>query len=242
MQHLKTVLARNFVLAVIAVVSIIFLTIVSIPSAQAALTGGVKVTNVVKNGTANPSDFTLQIKFGNSTVSGSGNTIIFSGLTAGNTYTITKTEGPAGYSVVWSGDCSSQGTVLIVPNITRNCTATHVFGPVGILKVNVVVIGGTALPTDFTVHLKKSGEPDTGSPSGSGSVVTFSDLAPGDYKVIQSPLPLGYTLSWSGACDADGDVTVRAGRTVTCTATNTFSAQSDEGSGRTDRSPRRAPR
>lgn len=221
----------------IVAVSVLALVALSASVTYAATTGSLKILNVVKNGTAHPSDFTLEIKSGGSTISASGDTLIFSGLTAG-THTITKTDGPAGYSVVWSGDCTPQGTVVIVPTIMKVCTATYVLGPVGALKVNTVIQGGTAVATDFTVHLKKSGEPDTGAPSGSGSAVTFNNLTPGAYTVIQSPPLANYTVSWSGACNSLGNVTVVGDRTVTCTITHTFVPTGGSGgSGRPERPP-----
>ncbi|RJR13349.1 hypothetical protein C4585_02210 [Candidatus Parcubacteria bacterium] len=210
--------------------------VASVSGTYAASSGSVKITGVVNGGRAQPSDFTLQIRFGNSSVSGSGNNITFSGLAAGF-QTITMSEGPAGYRVAWSGDCNSQGTVLVIPNITRNCTATYVYGSLGTIVVNTVVNGGTATASDFTVHLKKEGEADTGSPSGSGSVVTFDQLIPGEYTVIQSTLPAGYTAVWSGACD-DGNVTVVGNRTATCTVTNTYTSASEGRTERGDRAPR----
>ncbi len=229
MKYIERMSVRN--LAVVTL-SMLALVVLSASAAYAATTGSLRITGVVKNGTAHPSDFTLQIKSGNSTISASGDTITLSGLSA-TTHTITKIDGPAGYNVVWSGDCSAQGTVMIVPNITQECTATYVLGSLGSIKVNIVVKGGTATPSDFTVHLKKSGEPDTGSPSGSGSVVTFSQLAPGAYTIIGSTPPAGYSLVWSGACDSQGNVTVVGSATSTCTATNTYSSTSGGGSGRT---------
>lgn len=218
MNYHKNISAKNFAAAALSALALAAL---SAPLAYAAATGGVKITGVVRDGTAHPSDFTLQIKNSNSTIEGSGDTLIFSGLSAG-TYTVTKSAGPSGYSIVWSGDCNPQGSVTIVPNMTKQCVATYVFGPVGSIKVNTVIKGGTATASNFTVHLKKSGQPDTGSPSGSGNTVTFDQLTPGAYTVIESAPPTGYSVSWSGACDTQGNVTVAANATATCTVTNTF--------------------
>lgn len=223
---------------VIAVLSILVLGLLTASITYAAGAGSVRVTNVVLNGTAHPSDFTLQIKSGNTTSSGSGDVVTFSGLSSG-AHTITKVGGPSGYSIKWSGDCNAQGVVTIISNVTKRCTASYLLGSVGSIKVNVVVSGGTATPSDVTVHIKKNGEADTGSPSGSGGAITFSDLIPGGYRVIASPLT-GYTASWSGACNSQGNVTVAGDATATCTLTNTYSSNSG---GRTDRDrTTRAPR
>lgn len=207
--------------------------------AYAATTGSLKITASVLNGTASASDFTLQIKSGNSTVSASGNSLTFSGLPAG-TVTITKSDGPSGYNVVWGGDCTPQGTVTIIPNILRQCTATFMLGSVGTIQVNTVVQGGTAQAQDFSVHLKKSDQPDTGSPSGTGDSVTFNNLVPGTYTVIPSPAPAGYTRTFSGACNSQGTMSVQGDRTATCTVTYTFSG-GGSGGGRTDRPPTTRP-
>lgn len=208
--------------------------------AHAATTGSLKITASVLNGTASPSDFTLQIKSGNSTVSASGNSLTFSGLPAG-TATITKSDGPNGYNVVWGGDCTPQGTVSIIPNIQRQCTATFMLGSVGTLKVNTIIKGGTATQTDFSVHLKKSDKPDTGSPSGTGGALTFDNLAPGSYFVIPSPAPEGYTVSFSGACNSQGLVAIVGDRTATCTVTYTYATHSSGGTPRTERPPSTRP-
>lgn len=217
-MKIVTLLPKSIVAVALSLLTLLAFT--TLP-ADAATTGGLKITIVVQGGTARPSDFTLQIKNGNSTISGSGNNMTFSGLPAG-TYTITNTSGPSGYRVEWSGDCTAQGTVTIVPPLIKLCTATFIFGPVGSIRVNTVIVGGTAVQSDFAVHVKKGDLPDTGSPSGTGSVVTFGNLTPGGYTVIQSPAPLGYTVTWSGACNALGNVTVVANTTATCTVTNTF--------------------
>lgn len=229
---------RNFA---IALTSLVALTVLTTVAAHAAVTGSLTITSVVHNGPAHPSDFTLEIRNGNSIISASGNTLVLSGLTAG-TYTIRKTEGPSGYSVVWSGDCSPQGTVTIIPTVMRNCTATYVLGSVGTLQVNTVVKGGPALVADLPVHIKKSGEPDTGSPSGSGSTVTFDSLLPGTYTVVPAPAPEGYTRTFSGACNSQGTVTVQGDKTVTCTVTYTFSTSGSGGSRPERPVPTRPPR
>ncbi|MDO8552837.1 MAG: hypothetical protein Q7S01_04950 [bacterium] len=116
--------ARNLLLVALSILAAMAL---YVSVAYAAATGSVRITGVVVNGTAHPSDFTLQIKNGNSVMSASGDTITFSGLNRG-TYTITKTDGPSGYKVVWSGDCSAQGSVTILPGTTKLCTASYVLG------------------------------------------------------------------------------------------------------------------
>ena len=205
--------------------------------------GTVQVDEVVSGGTANPSDFTVQLtrSVGGSsvTLSGQGNTITFNGLTPG-VYQISETGGPSGYSTSFSGACDAQGNITVASSATLTCTITHVFGSVGSIKVTQVVSGGTAHTSDFTVHIVKSGAVDTGSPSGSGDSITFGQLTPGSYMVLQSSAPSGYTTSWGGACNAVGRVTVSANNTASCTVTYTVipTTGGGGGGGSTGRTPR----
>lgn len=198
-------------------------------SAHAATTGSVRITSTVAQGTANPSDFTLEIRSNGSRVSATGNTIVFGGLTPG-VVTIAKTDGPSGYRVVWGGDCSPQGTVTIVAGAVRECTATYTLGRSGTLKVDTIVSGGTALPGDATIELRKDGAIVR---TGSGATTLFDNLAPGTYVVSATPIA-NYTVAISGACGSQGAVSVLNNQTITCTVTYTYRGSSST-DGRTDR-------
>ncbi len=208
--------------------------------------GSLTVMEVVSGGMASPSDFTVEITQSGTTnggvLSGSGDVITFTRLLAAP-YILTE-SGPPGYSVSWSGNCTVQGAVTIAASEEAVCTATNTFTPTGSIKIVDIVSGGSATPTDFTVHLTKSGSADTGVPSGSGSPILFTQLIPGTYTLSESGVPSGYSTSWSGACDAQGSVAVVANTTATCTLTNTFSASGGTGtSSRTSRpTPVRQPR
>ncbi len=211
--------------------------------------GSVKVTEVVQGGgTATPSDFEVSIKksggANTGTLSGSGEVITFSSLTPGM-YTLSESGGPSGYSTSWSGDCNAQGMIMVIVNVASVCTITHTFGAVGSIQVHEIVSGGTASPSDFTVHIKKSGAPDTGTPSGSGNLITFDQLTPGFYTVIESGGPSGYTVSWSGSCDSQGNVLVVANTTASCTITHTLidtGGRGGRGGDGSDRTNNRPPR
>ena len=230
--------------AAVACLTILILYANSGTALAAAGSSAVVLNASVSGGTAVASDFTVQIK--NSvnnigTLTGAGNTITFSSLQPG-TYTLSEVSGPSGYVPVWGGDCNAQGTVTIAANATARCTVTYTFGSFGTIQVLEVVSGGTAKPTDYTVHLKKSGQTDTGSPSGSGAVVTFGQLAPGGYTIIEAGGPAtGYNTTWSGACNSQGNITVSSNTTSTCTITHTFvppttgGGSGGSGSGRGDR-------
>ena len=56
--------------------------------------------------------------------------------------------------------------------------------------------------------------------SGADDPGTTNTVAPGSYTVSESNGPGGYTLTYSGDCDANGNVTVAANDTKTCILTN----------------------
>jgi len=77
--------------------------------------------------------------------------------------------------------------------------------------------GGTASPDDFNLTLN-------GQPVASGVEVA---VEPGTYTAAETPLS-GYTFAgFSGDCNADGQITVAAGESKTCTLTNTFQTEID---------------
>ena len=233
MQHLAKSGRNALILGTLLLLTYLATSLTFSGTAHAAVFGSVKVTGVVSSGTATPSDFDISIKKSGSATglsSGSGNIVTFSLLTPG-TYTVSSTGGPAGYSATWSGACDTQGNVAVTANVEAQCTVTYSLGPVGSIKVTEVVVGGTANPSDFGVHLKKSGSVDTGSPSGSGAVITFGNLSPGGYSIIQSALPSGYHAILSGNCDTLGNITVVANATANCTITNIFSSTGGGGTG-----------
>ena len=83
---------------------------------------------------------------------------------------------------------------------------------VGTLTVTKVVVnndGGTASASDFTLLVD-------GNPVASGVPVS---VAPGAHVVSETGGPTGYTASISGDCDAQGNVTLAAGETKSCTIT-----------------------
>ncbi|MBI4079984.1 lamin tail domain-containing protein [Candidatus Kaiserbacteria bacterium] len=94
-----------------------------------------------------------------------------------------------------------------------------------IVKMVVNDNGGTATSSAFTIHLHQMvGESMVdvpGSPqSGSAEGTTYSNLAAGLYHVAETGGPSGYAVSFSGACDVNGNVTLAAGEDKTCTVTN----------------------
>jgi hypothetical protein len=95
--------------------------------------------------------------------------------------------------------------------------------PIPVLNVIKNVIndsGGTAVPSDFTMHVKNGGVDVSGSPlAGIGTPGTLYNLPAGTYTVGEDA-HIGYASSFSGDCDSDGSVTLSAGDEKTCTITN----------------------
>lgn len=112
-----------------------------------------------------------------------------------------------------------------IPNLDASgCPATVT--SVGALKVTKIVSGGTAIASDFEIHVK-SGSSEVGdSPQpGSTSGTTYVGLIPGSYSVSESGGPSGYAASFTGDCNADGVVQVASSTTASsCTITNTFNS------------------
>lgn len=100
--------------------------------------------------------------------------------------------------------------------------------PTATLHVIVNVInddGGTAVPADFTMHIRYLMKEVTGSPfpGASGAGTTFT-LAPGSYLITEddSPVSGGYVTyygNYSGTSINEGFVTLAAGDDVTITRT-----------------------
>ena len=84
--------------------------------------------------------------------------------------------------------------------------------------------GGTRAPGDFSLHVKSGGADVAGSPAaGTASGRTYT-LAVGTYAVSEDAVA-GYLAAISGACAADGTVTLKEGDAQTCTITNSDLAQ-----------------
>lgn len=187
------------------------------------------VTKVVSGGSAVVSDFTLFV--GQSEVT-NGQPY---GFDAGS-YVVSETGGPGNYVPSYTGDCDTSGGVTLAVGDVKACTITNTYTPTsGTLKViKSIVEGGEGdEPSDFTIHVQFFGEgwEDVyGSPQpGSGTGTDYS-LTAGDYRVYENNPGSGWQVGYSGACAEDGDVTVVAGETVTCTVTNTKQAPPQLGS------------
>src|SRR6266566_5663995 len=92
------------------------------------------------------------------------------------------------------------------------CTFTNTKQPAHIAVTKVVVNdnGGTASVPNYTLKV-------------GNNVVTSgvsADVVEGTYAITESGGPSGYTASFSGDCDANGNITMKSGVSYSCTITN----------------------
>jgi hypothetical protein len=175
------------------------------------------VKKIVVGGTAQSSDFTLTVKdtttnttLDSSPGSPTGKQV---SVPAGDTYTVTESGGPAGYTESDSPGCA--GTA--VANGTPICTITN--SDLAALTVKKVVVG-PGKPSDFTLTVT-----DTTANN------TVLDSSPGSSTghVVSVPVGHNYTVTESGpaaanytpASSADCSGTATQGGTPSCTITNT---------------------
>jgi len=100
-----------------------------------------------------------------------------------------------------------------------------------VLHVIKVTKNGVKAPSDFTVYVKDNlGNNVTGSPAtGASTPGSRYSFAPGTYTVSEGAIS-PYVQTFSGACDSNGNVTISAGESLTCTITNTdYSPTSSSG-------------
>ncbi len=145
-----------------------------------------------------------------------GTDIDASGITIGSTVMQT------GRSLAFGGTVTTNVDTITVPT----CTPPP-FVPLGglatlhVVKQVVNNSGGTAVASNFNLHVKLTGVEITGSPVvGIVAPGTSYSLAAGTYVVSEDTTSLPYAQSFSGACNASGSVTLIAGTDVTCTVVN----------------------
>ncbi|MDP3988767.1 MAG: ice-binding family protein [bacterium] len=104
--------------------------------------------------------------------------------------------------------------------VTLNNTAVSPPATLNIIKTVVNDSGGTAVASDFSLHVKLNGTDVAGSPaSGTGTPGTAYSLAAGTYVLSEDSFA-AYTATISGDCATNGSITLLAGETKTCTITN----------------------
>lgn len=135
-----------------------------------------------------------------------GTVIDDAGITVGANTTWT------GRALAFGGTVTTDTTTITVPTCAP--------ATLRIVKQVVNNNGGTAAASDFTMHVKLAGVDVSGSPAaGAGSPGTSYSLAAGTYNVSEDA-NTQYGASFSGDCDASGNVTLALGEDKTCTITN----------------------
>ncbi len=164
----------------------------------------VNKTVINHGGTATASDF-APFTVGSTAVTIGIPAAIDSGI-----YTVSETVDP-GYTQTFGGDCDAAGSITLAPGDNKVCTITNEEKPANV-TVNATVInhGATKTVSDFAPF--KVG----------GTIVTLGTptvVDSGTHTVSQTEDP-GYTITFSGDCDASGSVTVSPGESKVCNITN----------------------
>ena len=91
-----------------------------------------------------------------------------------------------------------------------------------IIKSVINTGGGAAVPSDFTLHVKKINVDVIGSPAIGTSTPGHLYSLPVDTYVVSENTNSSYTQSFAGDCDSSGNVTLVNGVDKTCTIVNTY--------------------
>ncbi len=207
------------------------------PTGSHSGTGTLHVVKVVVNddgGTSVVSDASIHVVNGAGEVAGSPDAGMSapgrSYSLAGDTYQVFE-DSLSGYAVSFSGDCDSNGEVLLDVGADRTCTVTNDdiakpssgFAIINVVKHVVNDNGGTDKAEAFSLHLKGSGSfgltDVSGSPANGTETGTSYTVSAGTYYVSEDPFT-GYAASFGGDCDDGGAITLASGDVKTCTMTN----------------------
>ncbi len=199
------------------------------------------MTQVVNDngGTKAPSDFLAHVRSSVGDVTGSPQAGTTSGtlysLVGGLQYTVTADSMP-GYTMSVAGDCAANGTVTPVVGQPKSCTITanDVAPTLTVITTVTNDNGGTLAPAGFTIHVRSGGADVGGSPQAGSAGGTTYTLTAGSYAVSSDAVS-GYGAAITGACAADGSVSLAAGDAKTCTvAANDNAVSASGGQGGTD--------
>lgn len=102
---------------------------------------------------------------------------------------------------------------------------TTVTPGIGTLTVVTAVVGGTATPSLWNLHVLSGGSDVAGSPQPGSATGTVYTVEEGTYQVTATDGPSDYGLTYSTGCP-EGAVTVSVGSTAVCTATQTVQTTS----------------
>ena len=207
-----------------------------IPSPTTATLNVVKHVVNDNGGTAKAGNWNLAVAssnggtgIGNATGTESGTAYT---LQAGSAYKVTESGGLSGYLESDSADCDIANAVA---GKTYNCTITNDdIAPS--LTLNKVIVGGTVLPTAWTLTAIGAGINPT-SLSGAFPVISGATFKADTYTLSESGVFSGYTpSSWTcaGATVTGSSITLGLGDIAVCTITNTYTSPvvySNEGGG-----------
>ncbi|KKT35945.1 MAG: hypothetical protein UX12_C0006G0011 [Candidatus Collierbacteria bacterium GW2011_GWC1_45_47] len=178
-------------------------------------------------GIHNPTDFTVHVKSGDADVAGSpapgarGPGTLYT-LPTG-TYKV-SIDSISSYATNFGGDCDSGGNVTLSPSAGKTCIITNNDRAPRLNVVTSVINdgGGNAVASDFVIHVRSENVDVAGSPApGAGSPGVLYEVSPGSYTVSSETKP-SYTQSFSGDCDASGNMTISLADQKTCNVVNTF--------------------
>jgi hypothetical protein len=134
---------------------------------------------------------------------------IFRGVAAGLSITLGHFANLSGRTLAFGSTVTTDSNTISVPPATLR-----------IIKNVINNNGGTATAASFSLHVKLSGVEVSGSPAaGAASPGTSYSLAAGTY-VVSEDVNASYLQSFSGDCDASGNVILPADGDMTCTITN----------------------
>ena len=136
-------------------------------------------------------------------------------LTSVGQYSVSESSVSGYTQTIASADCS--GTIALGESKTCTITNDDQAGTLTVIKHVVNDDGGGAQASSWTMNVAG---PTALSFPGAESPGTSNPVSAGAYKITESGGGAGYTLSYSGDCDADGDVVVALGQSRTCTLTN----------------------
>ncbi|HUC31681.1 MAG TPA: ice-binding family protein, partial [Candidatus Paceibacterota bacterium] len=123
---------------------------------------------------------------------------------------------------VLNGNALAQSQITMIAN-TVALPAGSAPATLNVIKLVVNANGGTAVPSDFTIHVTNASTTldVAGSPlPGVAAPGTPYSLAPGTYTVSENS-NTSYTQSFTGNCNSSGTITLIAGQVATCTMVNT---------------------
>lgn len=160
------------------------------------------------------------------TIAGGQNSTVIDNVNLDGTYTVTENNGgPQNYTLtsITGTNCTAGAATLAAgktgsattPLVNATCIFTNTYvapPPPSTLVVTKVVVnddGGTAIVSDFPLFVNAA-------PVVSGATST---LSAGTYVVTETSNPT-YAATFSGDCDATGNIILAAGENKTCTITN----------------------